>query len=60
MIAIVDYGVGNLFSLVSSFKYIGADVIVTSNPEEIRNSDKIILPKFQIVPNNAKSYQEIM
>ena len=44
MIAIVDYGVGNLFSLISSFKYIGANVIVTSNPEEIKKCEKIILP----------------
>ena len=44
MIAIVDYGVGNLFSLCSSFKAIGADVTVTSDPDVIRNADKIILP----------------
>ena len=44
MIAIVDYGVGNLFSLTSSFNFIGADVIVTSNAEEIKKADKIILP----------------
>ena len=44
MIAIIDYGVGNLFSLTSSFKYVGADVIVTSAPEEIKKADKIILP----------------
>ncbi|MBP0990140.1 MAG: imidazole glycerol phosphate synthase subunit HisH [Oscillospiraceae bacterium] len=44
MIAIVDYGVGNLFSLASSFKMIGADVTVTSNKDEIRNCNKIILP----------------
>lgn len=44
MIAIVDYGVGNLFSLISSFKYIGANVLVTSNPDEIKKCDKIILP----------------
>ena len=44
MIAIVDYGVGNLFSLISSFKYIGAEVVVTSNPDEIKKCDKIILP----------------
>ena len=35
MIAIVDYGVGNIFSLYSSFKYIGAEVVLTSDPEEI-------------------------
>ena len=44
MIAIVDYGVGNLFSLKSSFAEIGADVTVTSDAEVIRSSDKIILP----------------
>ena len=44
MLAIVDYGVGNLFSLISSFKYIGADVLVTSDPDEIKKCDKIILP----------------
>ena len=44
MIAIVDYGVGNLFSLCSSFKAIGAEVTVTSDPDVIRSADKIILP----------------
>ena len=44
MIAIVDYGVGNLYSLHSSFKFIGADVVVTSDPEVIRSADKILLP----------------
>ena len=44
MIAIVDYGVGNLFSLISSFKFIGAEIEVTSDPDVIRKSDKIILP----------------
>ncbi|MGN0710117.1 MAG: imidazole glycerol phosphate synthase subunit HisH [Anaerovoracaceae bacterium] len=44
MVSIVDYEVGNLFSLVSSLKFIGAEAIVTSNPDEIIKSDKIILP----------------
>ena len=44
MIAIVDYGIGNLFSVVSSFKYIGIDARVTSDADEIRQADKIILP----------------
>ncbi len=44
MIAVVDYGVGNLFSLVSSLRAVGADAIVTGDAEEIRNADKIILP----------------
>ena len=44
MIAIVDYGVGNLFSLSSSLKLVGAEAVVTSDAEVIRSADKIILP----------------
>ena len=44
MIAIVDYGVGNLFSLISSFKKIGADIVVTSDADVISRADGIILP----------------
>lgn len=44
MIAIIDYGVGNLFSLRSSLAAIGADAVVTGNIQEIRNAEKIILP----------------
>lgn len=44
MIAVVDYGVGNLFSLCSSLDAIGAECVVTSSPELIRSADKIILP----------------
>ncbi len=41
---IVDYGVGNLYSLKSSFAFIGEEVTVTSKKEEIEKADKIILP----------------
>ena len=44
MIAIVDYGVGNLFSLKSSFAAIGYDALVTSDPEVLRAADRLILP----------------
>ena len=44
MIAIVDYGVGNLFSLKSSFAAIGAETVLTPDPEIIKKSDKILLP----------------
>ena len=44
MIAIIDYGVGNLFSLTSSFKAIGEEVIITSDIEIIKKADKLILP----------------
>lgn len=44
MIAIVDYGVGNLFSLECSLNAIGAQVIVTSEAAALRRADKLILP----------------
>lgn len=44
MIAIIDYGVGNLFSLNSSFSSIGEKSIITDNPDEIKKADKIVLP----------------
>ena len=42
--AIIDYGVGNLFSLCSSLKSIGADAVVTPDEDTIRRADRIILP----------------
>ena len=44
MIAIVDYVVGNLFSLSRSLAYVGADVCVTGDREKIKSADKILLP----------------
>ncbi len=44
MIAIVDYGVGNLFSLQSSFQRIGADAVVTGDRAVIESADRILLP----------------
>ena len=44
MIAIIDYGVGNLFSLKSSFAAIGEETTVTASPDVIRAADKLVLP----------------
>ena len=44
MIAIVDYGVGNLFSLRCSLQSLGLDTVVTSDPKVIRNAERVILP----------------
>ena len=44
MIAIVDYGVGNLFSLRSSLRFVGADVTVTGDADVLRRADQVILP----------------
>lgn len=44
MTVIVDYGVGNLFSLKSSLSFIGVESVVSGEPETIRKADRIILP----------------
>ncbi|MBQ9552325.1 MAG: imidazole glycerol phosphate synthase subunit HisH [Clostridia bacterium] len=44
MIAIVDYGVGNLFSLLCSLKSVGAEAVVTADADTLRQADKLILP----------------
>ena len=54
MVAIVDYGVGNLFSLKSSFAAIGESAVVTSNSEAIKGADRIILPGVGAFSDAAK------
>ncbi len=44
MIAIIDYGVGNLFSLKSSFSAIGYEAVVTSDKSVIESAERIVLP----------------
>ncbi|MBP2626710.1 MAG: Imidazole glycerol phosphate synthase subunit hisH [Firmicutes bacterium] len=44
MIAIIDYGMGNLFSVEKAFVKLGAEVVVTSSPEVILSADKVVLP----------------
>lgn len=44
MIAVIDYGVGNLFSLTASLKALDLDCMVTADPEVIKKADGIILP----------------
>lgn len=58
MIAIVDYGVGNLFSLKSSFDKIGEETFVTGNPNEIKRADKIVLPGVGAFGDAAKKLND--
>ena len=44
MVAVVDYGVGNLFSLKCSLDYIGAESVVTSDADVVNSADSVILP----------------
>ena len=58
MIAIVDYGVGNICSLYNSFKYIGVEAVLTSDKDVIAKSDKIILPGVGAFGDAAKKLKE--
>ena len=58
MIVIVDYGVGNLFSLKSSFAKIGVETIVSGDKREIEKADKLILPGVGAFEDAAKKLRE--
>ena len=59
-ITIVDYGVGNIHSVRSAFEYLGTTPIVTSDPQEIRDAEKLVLPgvgAFQAAMGNIHKLQ---
>ena len=58
MVAIIDYGVGNLFSLKSSFASLGEEAIVTSDPETLRQADRLILPGVGAFGDAARKLRE--
>ncbi len=58
MVAIIDYGVGNLFSLKSSLKEIGAEAVVTSDEKVIAEADRIILPGVGAFEDAARKLRE--
>ena len=58
MIAIIDYGCGNLFSLSSSLESLGIDCKITSDKAEIEAADKIILPGVGAFADAAKKLKD--
>ena len=58
MIAIVDYGVGNLFSLKSSFAALGVEAVVTSDIKTLEEADGIILPGVGAFGDAAKKLRD--
>ena len=44
MIVIVDYGMGNLFSIQAALQYLGVESVITADQEAIERADKLILP----------------
>lgn len=58
MITIIDYGVGNLFSLKSSFTAIGVEAVVSDDPEILWKSEKLILPGVGAFEDAARKLRE--
>ncbi len=58
MVVIIDYGVGNLFSLKSSFAAIGEDCTVSGDPEVIRRADRLVLPGVGAFGDAARKLRE--
>ena len=58
MVAIVDYGVGNLFSLQSSFKAIGQEAFVSGDVAELEKADRLLLPGVGAFEDAARKLRE--
>ena len=58
MIGIIDYGVGNLFSLRSSFAAIGAEAFVSGDPAELAKADRLVLPGVGAVGDAAQKLRD--
>ena len=58
MIAIIDYGMGNIRSVEQALKYVGAEYVVTSDKEEILRSDGVILPGVGAFPKAMDVLEE--
>ena len=54
MVGIIDYGVGNLFSLCSSFRAIGVEAFVSGDPEALAKADRLVLPGVGAFEDAAK------
>ena len=57
MIAIVDYGVGNLFSVEKALRAMGADAVVTADEEVLQKAERIVLPGVGAFGDCMKNFQ---
>ena len=57
-VAVIDYGVGNLYSVTKALEKIGADVFATNNPTEIHSAAKVILPGVGAFRNGMQKLRE--
>ncbi len=54
-IALVDYGAGNLRSVENALRHVGADVVVTHDPDAVRNADRVVVPGQGSMPECAEA-----
>ena len=59
MVGIVDYGLGNLLSVYNAFVYLGEDVVICRNPEELSGVDRIVIPGVGAFRDGMKKLNEI-
>ena len=59
MIGLIDYGMGNILSVLNAFEYIGADIKVCHKSSDIRDKDKLILPGVGAFSDCMKSLNEL-
>lgn len=59
MVIIIDYGMGNLFSVKNALEAIGTEVVISKNPEDLKKADRIILPGVGAFPDGMKNLKEL-
>ena len=59
MVVIIDYGMGNLFSVKNALESLGAEVLISKNPEDLKNADQIILPGVGAFPDGMKNLKAL-
>ena len=57
-VVVVDYGMGNLWSVTSALRYLGAECVVSSKPEVVQNADSLILPGVGSFSNAMSALQQ--
>ena len=57
MVVIIDYDVGNLFSVENAFRTIGASVVVSKHADDIRRADRLVLPGVGAFPDGMRKVE---
>lgn len=58
MIAIIDYGMGNLRSVQKGFERVGYDAVVTADPKVVQEADRIVLPGVGAFPDCMRNLEQ--